>query len=151
MPGRVYNARKNFGFRVLVDGVDQGLIQSFDLPVPTIDSVEHGDVNSDVGTPGKVNFTDAVLRKLLPVVNADRLFYTWQDQCANQITGAGLPVLYERVITLIEVGPDRTASLQTHIMSCWPKMVKRGDYNRQGDSANTIEEITLRVNNYEPV
>ncbi len=151
MPGRTYNARKNFGWKLLIDGVEQGLLQEVDLPEPEIASVEHGDVNSDVGTPGKINFTDMVVRKLLPVLGADRFFYTWQDECANQIVGSGLPIGYERVITLLELGPDRILVLNTHLVTCWPKKVSRRGHSRSADSANIIEEITFRVNNYEPL
>lgn len=52
----VANPRKQFKFAIDIQGVNQFKVQKVTRPKSSVEVVEHGDTNYNVGTAGKIKF-----------------------------------------------------------------------------------------------
>ena len=135
------DSRKVFDFAIEVDGVDALEIQDVKRPIATLGVVKHGGArNTDIKTPGGLDYSDAELKKLKPSTGADRQFLDWLLSAAN-----GLSARAKRDIIFKERNPDgTTASIEIWI-GCFPTKVDASNYKRGNQSEAVIDTITLSV------
>jgi hypothetical protein len=143
---KVPNPRKNFQFTIIFPGLDPFQAQDVKLPDFDLDSVEHGDVNYDVKTAGRIKIGNLTISQILSATKSEKYFADWARQIQDQVTGGGeLPSLYKRSCIVMELAPDGVSSLDTHIYDgCWPIKINGRELNRKG-SDNTMESIELSV------
>ena len=148
---KIRNARKSFNFKVVIAGVDQFAIQNVTLPIKEIEGVEHGDTNYNVQSPGKIAWSDMEFEKLLNFIGPDNVLWQWMLTAQSSDLGGGLPAGYERIITLVELGSDGITTLNTHVITCWPKKIEYGKHSRIDAGENIMEKVTFAVNGYSRV
>lgn len=143
---QIADARKVFNFRIEMDGIDQFEIQKATPPEVEVESVSHGDANSDVKTAGRVKVADLVCEKLKPLPASDLWAWDWLQLAQNMGTGGGgLASSYKKTIVLKELAPDNVTTINRWILEgCWVKKLSQSDFDRNA-SDNVIETVTISV------
>lgn len=145
---QVNDPKKSFQFNILVAGLNTYEAQKVNLPDWELDVVEHGDVNHDIKTAGKVKFGDLVVEKLRPVTSGyPNWVWDWILSIQNASLGGGLnPSAYKRTVIITQLGYD--GFTVTDIWECsgvFPKKINGMEFNRGGTSENSIETIDFSV------
>lgn len=148
----IKNPRKKFNFsiQIIPAPINPFLAQKVTGPDISLGIAKHGDTNHDIKTAGRVEIGELVIEKILTTGGADNYFFDWLKSCNDDIIGGGLiPDEYKRNILVTELAEDGTSILNTHIaIGCWPQKINGFDWNRV-DTENTVESITLCVDNYD--
>lgn len=144
--GLVANPVKAFNYRVEVDGLAAGLCQDVQLPEIEIETVEHGEENEYVETPGKVRVGEAVLQNLVPIEGDENWAYEWLTTAQDaENGGGGLREDYTRTVTVLQLAPDKTTTVRRHILTeSWCKKLAHNNL-AVGSSDNTMQTVTLSV------
>lgn len=148
MGAKVKNPRKKFLFRItfVKHPFNSYLAQKVTLPDKEIDVVEHGDINRDVKTAGRVKIGTLKVEKLSTTSGPDNWINEWLYSCQDHINGGGLtPSQYWEDVLVEELAEDGTTVLNSHIMSeVWPIKIEGIELDRTA-SENTIESIEFAV------
>jgi len=148
---KVRNARKSFNFKILMVGINQFEVQNVTLPEKEIEQVEHGDTNYNVKSPGKIIWSNLTTEKLRSATGPDNVMWQWMLSAQSSDAGGGVPLLYERVITLIELAPDGITALNTYIITCWPSKLTHGKHSRNDTGENIIHTAEFAVNEFRQI
>lgn len=143
---QVADTRKVFNFKIEIDGINQFECQKVNVPEIEIESVSHGDANSDVKTAGRVKVGDVTLEKVKRADGSDLWAWEWLQQAQNINTGGGqLAAGYKRAVVLKEMAPNGTTTLNRWILEgAWVKKLSQTGFDRNS-SDNVIQTIVLSV------
>lgn len=148
MGAQVKNPRKKFLFRIRFPKhpFNDYLAQKVTMPDIEIDQVEHGDINRDVKTAGRVKIGNMKVEKLMTTSGPDDWLHDWLYSCQDHILGGGLtPSQYWEDAVVEELAEDGQTVLNTHMVGeIWPCKVSGLELDRTA-SENTIEEIEFSV------
>lgn len=148
----ISNPRKEFNFSVQIvqTPINPFLIQEFSLPDVSIDQAKHGDVNYDVKTAGRVMVGEVELEKIMTTSGADNYFFDWAMSCQDIILGGGnVPNFYKKTILVSELAEDGTSVINTWVLTgCWPTKINGQKLTRKG-SDNSIERVSISVDQIE--
>ena len=148
MGAKVKNPRKKFLFSISFPKhpVNTYLCQKCDLPDITVDQVEHGDINRDVKTAGRVKVGNMKVDNLKVTSGSDTWIWDWLFSCQDHILGGGLvPSDYWETAIVNELAEDGTTVLNTwHLEEVWPTKIDGINFDRTA-SENTIEKIEFSV------
>lgn len=148
MSAKVKNPRKKFlwSLQFAQHPINPYLCQKCTLPEISIDEVEHGDINRDVKTAGRVKVGTLIVEKLLITSGSDTWIWDWLNSCQDHILGGGLvPSDYWSTMVVNELAEDGKTILNTHSLTeVWPKKIDGLDFDRTA-SENTIEKIEFSV------
>lgn len=148
MGAKVKNPRKKFLFSISFPKhpVNTYLCQKCDLPDITVDQVEHGDINRDVKTAGRVKIGNMKVDKLKVTSGSDTWILDWLFSCQDHLLGGGLvPSDYWETAIVNELAEDGTTVLNTwHLEEVWPTKIDGINFDRTA-SENTVEKIEFSV------
>ena len=148
MGAKVKNPRKKFlwSLQFAEHPINPYLCQKCSLPDLTVDEVEHGDINRDVKTAGRVKIGTLTVEKLCTTSGSDTWVWDWLFSCPDQTLGGGLvPTDYWCNVLVDELAEDGKTILNTHSYTeVWPKKITGLDFDRTA-SENTIEKIEFSV------
>lgn len=151
---QISNPRKEFNFSIQIVGapINPFLVQEVTLPDISIDQAKHGDVNFDVKTAGRVMVGELELEKLMTTSGADNYFNNWAYECQDILLGGGnVPDFYKRTVIVQELAEDGTSVINTHVyLGCWPTKINGQKLTRKG-SDNSVEKISLSVDQPEKI
>lgn len=143
------NPRKNFRYILEFDGANAFQIQEVQAPSIEYPIVKHGaPVNDpDSKTPGKVQFGEMVVKKLMPAINAD----TWvEDWMATAV--AGIASSFIKTGFLKHMAPDGVTVVQKWFLGdVWPSKLEQSNLVSMGPGENIIQTVTFAVKYYVPV
>lgn len=149
---QISNPRKQFNFTIQVAPapINPFLAQKVTVPELSLDVTEHGDVNSDVKTAGRIKTGTIKIEKIMTTSGSDNYFFDWLYSCQDPIIGGGLvPSQYKRVVTITELAEDGTSALNTWVcLGCFPMKINDMPLDRTS-SENTIESLELSVDKIE--
>ena len=151
---QVANPRNGFNFRITLMNsrgiiLNNFLVQEVNLPEPSVDSVEHGDMNYLVKTGGLKKYGAMKIKKICPADLTgllDNFIWSWISDVQNENLGGGeLPSIYKKTVRVEQLGTDGFSVLSTNTYEgCWPIRVNGIDLSRM-QSSNIIEEFELSV------
>lgn len=148
MGAKIKNPRKKFLWSInfVKHPINPYLCQKCTLPDVSIDQVNHGDVNRDVKTAGRVSIGNLIVEKLLTTAGSDTWVWDWLFSCQDHIIGGGLvPSDYWETIAVNELAEDGKTVLNTHVYTeVWPTKIDGIELDRMA-SENTIEKIEFSV------
>lgn len=148
MGAKVKNPRKKFLWSISFSKhpINPYLCQKCSLPDISIDQVNHGDVNRDVKTAGRVSVGNLIVEKLLTTSGSDTWVWDWLFSCQDHLMGGGLvPSDYWETLLVNELAEDGRTVLNSHICTeVWPTKIDGLDFDRMA-SENTIEKIEFSV------
>lgn len=148
MGAKVKNPRKKFLFSISFPKhpMNTYLCQKCDTPDISVDQVEHGDINRDVKTAGRVKIGNMKIEKLKVTSGSDTWIWDWLFSAQDHIQGGGLvPSDYWETVIVNELAEDGTTILNTwHCEEVWPTKIEGLDFDRTA-SENTIEKIEFSV------
>ena len=148
MGAKVKNPRKKFRWSISFSKhpINPYLCQKCSLPDISIDQVNHGDVNRDVKTAGRVSVGNLIVEKLLTTSGSDTWVWDWLFSCQDHLIGGGLvPSDYWETLLVNELAEDGRTVLNSHICTeVWPTKIDGLDFDRMA-SENTIEKIEFSV------
>ena len=148
MGAKIKNPRKKFLFSIQFPKhpINPYLCQKVTLPDVSIDQVEHGDINRDVKTAGRVKVGNLIVEKLKTTSGSDTWVWDWLFACQDMILGGGLvPRDYFETMVVNELAEDGVTILNTHVYDeVWPCKIDGMDLDRTA-SENTIEHIEFSV------
>ena len=148
MGAKVKNPRKKFLFSISFPKhpLNTYLCQKCDLPDISVDQVEHGDINRDVKTAGRVKVGNLKIEKLKVTSASDTWIWDWLFSAQDHIQGGGLvPSDYWETMVVNELAEDGTTILNTwYNEEVWPTKIEGLDFDRTA-SENTIEKIEFSV------
>lgn len=142
------NPRKDHRFILELDGANQFLIQEIVPPEAEYETHEHGAPGNipNPETPGKIKFTDLVVKKLMPADTADRWAWDW---FSNGLLGDNLS--FRKQGFLVDLGGDANSAIQTwYLGNIWPKKIVDQARMSDGSGGNLIQEVTFSVQMYFP-
>lgn len=141
----VANPRKQFKFEIDIQGVNQFKVQKVTRPKSSVEVVEHGDTNYNVGTAGKIKFDNATLEVIKSSPGRDEWAWDWLMSVQNPETGTGgLPLSYKRNIVVRELdSADNTISTEIWY-GCFPVELEKGELDRT-KSDNIMDKVVLWV------
>jgi hypothetical protein len=109
---KVQNTAKKFNFRVEIDGIDQFLMQEFELPEESYDIVKHGDTNFDVKTAGRRIIGDGTFKNIISLNTSQDVIKDRMDAI-----GAGvLPSTYKEDMIVSQLLPDGVTAVKTWVL-----------------------------------
>jgi len=146
----IKNPRKGFNFKIEIAGagfLNSFLFQDVELGEIEIEAVPHGDTNHDVNTAGRVKYGNTKLQKLLtttPTDKANQFFFDWGVDCADGMTGGGLPPATTwKDIYIYELAEDNRMVLNTWVLyNCWPTRINGQSFKRM-EGANSLESLEI--------
>ena len=150
---QINNPRKQFQFGIIFAdfGLDEFLVQKVTLPDQEAEVVEHGDINYDVKTPGRLKYSNLMLESIMTqnsqgLYGDANVFQNWFEACQSFIGQGGQPSsLYKRTISVVEYGLDGTTILNTWTyIGCWPCKITGLSLDRMG-SENTNNSVEICV------
>lgn len=148
MGAKVKNPRKKFLWSISFPKhpINTYLCQKVTLPEIEIDQVEHGDVNRNVKTAGRVSIGNLTVEKLLTTAGSDTWAHDWLYSCQDIIAGGGLvPSQYWETMVVNELAEDGVSVINTHVYEeVWPCKIVGLDLDRMA-SENTVEQIEFSV------
>ena len=148
MSAKIKNPRKKFLFSLTFPKhpINAYLCQKVTLPDISIDQVEHGDINRDVKTAGRVTVGNLKVEKLKSTSGSDTWVWDWLMSCQDMITGGGLvPSDYWETMEVSELAEDGSTVLNVHTFTeVWPCKIEGLEFDRTA-SENTIESIEFSV------
>ena len=148
MGAKIKNPRKKFLFSLQFPKhpINPYLAQKVSLPDVSIDQVEHGDINRDVKTAGRVKVGNLTVEKLKITSGSDTWLWDWLNSCQDMTLGGGLtPSEYNETVRVDELAEDGVSILDSWICEeVWPSQLNGQPLNRMS-SDNSIEEIEFSV------
>ena len=143
---QIADPRKQFNFRVTVQGLNQFLVQDISVPEESADVVEHGDFNFLVKTGGIKKIGKIVLEKISVATAPDNWLATWMQMVQNTTVGGGLlPSIYKKTVQIDQLAPDNISVINTYLcLGVWPSKRNSIEFKRTG-SENTMEKLELEV------
>lgn len=149
---QISNPRKQFNFTIQIAPapINPFLAQKVEIPEISLDATEHGDVNFDVKTAGRIKYGNIMIEKIMTTSGSDNYFFDWLQSCNDPLIGGGLvPREYKRIVTITELAEDGTSALNTWIASgVWPQKINGMSLDRLS-SDNTVESIELCIDKLE--
>lgn len=149
---KIANPRKQFNFSIQIAPapINPFLAQKIEIPEISLETAEHGDVNYDVKTAGRIKYGNVSIEKIMTTSGADNYFFDWLQSCNDPLIGGGLvPSEYKRIITITELAEDGTSALNTWVLTgAWPQKINGMTLDRTS-SENTVESIELCVDKIE--
>jgi len=144
--GQISDPRKQFNFRVTVNGLNQFLVQEISIPEESIDVTEHGDFNHLIKTGGLKKIGKLIFEKISVATAADNWLAGWMSQVQDTFVGGGLlPSMYKKVFQVDQLAPDNVTVINTWLMvGTWPSKRNPIDFKRMG-SENTMEKCEFEV------
>lgn len=150
----ITNPRKDFNFsiQVVAAPINPFLVQKVQLPDVTIMQAKHADTNYDVKTAGRIEIGEIEIEKIMTTSGADNYFWNWAMSCQDIMLGGGnVPNNYKRVILIQELAEDGTSVLNTWVgTGCWPNKINGQTLDRKS-TENSLEKITMSVDQLEKV
>ena len=143
---QIENPKKSFQFGIIAAGLNPYSVQEADIPDFEIEQVEHGDLDHDIKTAGRIKFSNFKLTKLRPIGTGDNWIWTWITNIRNSFTGGGqLASQYKRTIDIVQYAYDNiTITDDWKMIGTWPTKVNGISLSRT-KSENTMEEIEFSV------
>lgn len=142
----IANTRKNFQYRIEMQGIEQFLVQKVTLPDIEIAATAHGEANMDVKTPGRITVGDLVLEKIKPSDRPDAIGMALLNLAQDQLSGGGsLAAVVKKDYVLREVDSTGLVTIGVwNIEGAWVKKLSTSTYDRMS-SDNSIETLTFSV------
>ena len=145
---KVKNPRKVFNFSIKFPKhpINSYLCQKVTLPDIEVEQVNHGDVNHDVKTAGRVSISNLIVEKLSTTSGSDTWIHDWLMSCQDIILGGGnVPDTYKVTCIVCELAEDGVSALNTHIYNgVWPCKFTGTELDRNS-SENIIEKVEFSV------
>lgn len=145
---KVKNPRKVFNFSIKFPKhpINSYLCQKVTLPDIEVEQVNHGDVNHDVKTAGRVSISNLIVEKLSTTSGSDTWIHDWLMSCQDIILGGGnVPDTYKETCIVCELAEDGVSVLNTHIYNgVWPCKFTGVELDRNS-SENIIEKVEFSV------
>lgn len=133
------DTKKSFRFAIDLNGVQQMSVQKVSGLEAEIETVAHGEGDSDVFTPGRVKFGKVTLERVQSIFGVDNAFWTWL-QSARLIGAAA-----KRTFTVRQLGADGVTSIAIwQVSDAFPTKVSQGE-NARTSSDNIMETVELSV------
>lgn len=144
--GGLSNARKDFRWRLEIDGVNMFELQEIQVPKITLPKILHGSTSNDPDkkTPGKPQFGDLVLKKVKSAFLAD----TWASDWMAKAMAGGADT-FMKVGFLSHLGIDGASVVQKfYLGNCWPTEIEEGNLKSLSPGENLIQTVTCSVDYY---
>lgn len=143
---KIANTAKLFNFAIEINGLNQFEVQTVELPQISVEVAEHGDVNYNVKTPGRITTGDLKLEKIRPLPTTDNWAWSWFNAGADPFTGVGaLAGNIKRVIVVRELDSSGLVAVNSYLLEgCFIKSIEFAKYDRMSTD-NVIETITISV------
>jgi len=143
---QIQDPRKQFNFRVTVNGLNQFLVQDIQVPEESFDVAEHGDWNFLVKTGGLKKIGKVTMEKISIAYGPDNWLAGWMVQVQDTQVGGGLlPSVYKKNLQIDQLAPDNVSVINTYMLiGAWPSKRNTIDFKRTG-SENVLEKLELEV------
>lgn len=145
---KIKNPRKKFLWQItfIKHPINSYLFQSVDLPEKTVEIVEHGDLNRNVKTGGRVTIGNMTANKLETTSGSDTWLWDWLSSIQDEVIGGGLtPPEYWETVRVDELAEDGRSVINSWILDeVWPTRLNGQNLDRMS-SDNTIEQMEFAV------
>lgn len=145
---QIEDPKKAFQFGYLAPGLNPYAVQQADIPDFDVEITEHGDLNYDVKTGGKMKFGDITLNNLRPVSAGigSNWVWDWIQSIVNVADGSiGNPIAYKQSHDIVQYDYDNiTVTDRWRCFGVFPKKINGQKLDRT-KSENSMENITLSV------
>lgn len=143
---QIEDPSKVFQFNYLAPGLNPYMVQEADIPDFDIQIEEHGDVNYDVKTGGRIKFGDITLKNLRPVSGGSNWIWGWVQDVVNVEDGSiGNPLDYKRNHDIVQYDYDNLTVIDRwRCLGIFPKKINGLKLSRT-KSDNAMDDITLSV------